>query len=248
MKLTTTFCRLREAGACEPRYEFLRAALEGVKDDESIDLLTVLETNGLDDALWALQATEQNCDQIARLMAADFAEQVLPIWQKYSQDSRPEMAIKAARDFAHGRITREKMAAARDAARAAARAAVDAWSAASDARNAAVDAAWAAAGDAALDAARAAVASRAAVAAWSAARSAVDAAGDAVDAAVDAARAARNAVDAWSAARAAARAAAVAAVRAKQREIFIGYLVRREGVEKHETDDHILQATRSRCL
>ena len=130
MKLTTTFSNLRKAGARESRYKFLRTALKGVKDDDPIDLLTILETNGLDDALWALQATEQNCDKIARLMAADFAEQVLPIWQKYSHDKRPELAIKAARNFAHGRITNEERAAAGAAAWAAA------WAAALDAQKA----------------------------------------------------------------------------------------------------------------
>jgi hypothetical protein len=164
MNLTTTFNLLRKAGACTSRYKFLRESLKGVKDDEPINLLTILEINGLDDALWALCATAENCDKVARLMAADFAEQVLPIWQKYSTDKRPELAIKAARDYAHGRITRKELAAAHaasaaaawDAARAAAwdatgAAAWDAsWDAAGDAAwVAAGDAAWAAAGDAA---------------------------------------------------------------------------------------------------
>src|ERR1035437_1889930 len=109
MKLTTTFKRLRAARACTPRYRLLRSALKGVRDTEPINLLTILKTSGLDDALWALGATEENCDKVARLMAADFAEQVLPIWQKYSDDKRPKLAIKAARDFAHGKITREEL-------------------------------------------------------------------------------------------------------------------------------------------
>ena len=116
MTLTTTFQRLRSAGACTERYKFLRAALKGVKDTEPINLLTILRTNGLDDALWALSATSENCDKVARLIAADFAEELLPIWRKYSQDKRPELAIKAARDFAHGRISVEELDAARDAA------------------------------------------------------------------------------------------------------------------------------------
>lgn len=136
MTLTTTFRRLRAAGACKERYKFLRAALKDTKDTTPINLLTILETNGLDDALWALQATTENCDVPARLMAADFAEQVLPIWQKDSKDQRLGLAIKAARDFAHGRITREELAAAGAAAREAA------W-AAGAAREAAWDA-WAA--------------------------------------------------------------------------------------------------------
>jgi len=94
--------------------------MKDVKDDEPINLLTILETNGFDDALWALCATAENCDKVARLMAADFAEQVIPIWKKYSQDKRPELAIKAARDFAEGRITRHELTAAGAAAWAAA--------------------------------------------------------------------------------------------------------------------------------
>ena len=116
MTLTTTFKRLRKAGACEHRYKFLRQALKGVEDTEPINLLTILETNGLDDALWALRATTENSDKVARLMAADFAEEVLPLWRKYSQNKDPELAIQAARDFANGLITHEEMAAAGDAA------------------------------------------------------------------------------------------------------------------------------------
>ena len=147
MTLTTTFKRLRSAGACQSRYKFLRAKLKGVKDTEPINLLTILETNGLDDALWALRATAENCDKIARLVAADFAEQVLPIWQKYApDDKRPSQAIEAARDFAHGRINADQLSAA--------------WAAAREAGDAAVaadgEAAWAAAWDAARRLGRAA--------------------------------------------------------------------------------------------
>ena len=220
MTLTTTLDLLHKAYACTSRYKVLCAALgTDYPHDKPIDLLTILGSNGLDDALWAMCATEQDCEKIARLMAADFAEQVLPIWKKYSQDTRPELAIKAARDFANGLINREQLAAAWDAAWDAARNAAGA-----AAGDAAGDAAWAAAGDAARDAAWAAAgaaagaAARAAAraAAWDAARNAVgaaagDAAGDAAwDAAGDAA---------WNA-----RAAAGDAAREKQKEIFVGYL------------------------
>jgi hypothetical protein len=165
MNLTTTFNLLRKAGACTSRYKFLRESLKDVKDDEPINLLTILEINGLDDALWALCATAENCDKAARLMAADFAEQALPIWQAYApNDNRPELAIKAARDYAHGRITRKELDAARDAAKAARDAARDAaWDA-----EAARDAAWDAARDAAWAARAAAWDARAA--AWDATR------------------------------------------------------------------------------
>jgi len=123
MELTTTLNLLHKAHACAPRYKVLLTALgTNYPPDRPINLLTILNLNGLDDALWALCATAENCDKVARLMAADFAGQVLPIWQQYSDDKRPASAIKAARDFANGLIT----AAARDAAGAAARAAAGA--------------------------------------------------------------------------------------------------------------------------
>ena len=65
MELTTTLNRLRAAGACESRYAHLLRALGGtsVDHDAPINLLTILEHNGMDDCLWALCATAENCDQ-----------------------------------------------------------------------------------------------------------------------------------------------------------------------------------------
>ena len=120
--LTTTLRKLRTARACTSRYTFLRDAL-GPKygDNTPINLLRILATNGPDDALWALQATEQNCDVAARLMAADFAARALPAWKEYApKDDRPAKAIKASRDFARGRITVEQLSAAESAAWSAA--------------------------------------------------------------------------------------------------------------------------------
>ncbi len=100
-------------------------------------------------------------EKTARLFAADCAEAVLPFFEKERPaDNRPRLAIKAARDFANGKITSA------------------AWAAAS---GAASDAAWAAARAAARDAARAA--------AWDARAAAWDARAAASDAAWDAARA-----------------------------------------------------------
>ena len=147
MKLTTTFKLLRKAGACESSYRKLRKALKGVKDTESINLLTILDTLNLDDALWALRATEQNCARVASLMAADF------------------------RDYANGMITtgdavwdaRDAVWAAREASAAAGAAAREAAEAAgAAAREAAEVAAWAT-----VDATWA-TAARAAWAAWDA--------------------------------------------------------------------------------
>jgi hypothetical protein len=215
--LTTSLYRLRKFHACESRYSHLVSALgEDYGDKTPINLLRILEANGVEDCLWALCATDQNCDMVARLMAADFAEGVLPLYeQRYPNDTRPRAAIQAARDYAHGRIGAAAWDAARDAARDAASAA--AWDAARDAASAAAraaarDAARDAASAAAWDAAWGVATDAASAAAWGVAK---DAARDAAWAAAwgvakDAARAAARAA-AWDVAKDAARAAARAA-------------------------------------
>src|SRR3990167_7392296 len=92
-------------------------------------------------------------EQSARLFAADCAEHVLPVWEAYTDDDRPRLAIAAARAYARGEIDLEEL----DAARAAAEDA--AWAAARAAAGAAAGAAtwgaaWAATRDAARDAER----------------------------------------------------------------------------------------------
>ena len=86
-------------------------------------------------------------EQEQRLIAADFAEHVLPLFEaEYPDDDRPRKSIEAARAFARGEITKEQLAAA--------------WSAA-----------WSAAGDAERAAAGAAARGAARAAAWAAERS-----------------------------------------------------------------------------
>ena len=143
MILTTTLYRLRKCHACKDRYAHLVDKL-GPKwgDQDKINLLDILKHNGIDDCLWAFRAVVEHPegDQVMRLMAADFAEAVLPIFEKeYPEDDRPRKIIQAARDFANGKITDQEG----DAAWAAAQAA---------AGDTAWDAAWGAAREAALDA------------------------------------------------------------------------------------------------
>ena len=196
---TTTLNAIREYGPCTDGWKKLLGHL-GKKqaDDAPLDLLTILDSNGLDDALWCLRAMPEH-NKHWRLYAVWCARQV----QHLMTDARSVDALDVAERHAHGRATDAEMAAARDAAGAAAGAA---------ARDAAWDAAWAAARDAARDAAwdaaRAAAWDAAWAAAWDAAR---DAAWDAArDAAMDAA---------WDAAVAAARDAQADRLRAVCAEI-----------------------------
>jgi hypothetical protein len=188
MNFTVTLAQLRKEGACIDGYNKLVCSLQGKPFDddaqdrnsyiryaykEPVSLLHILDSNGLDDALWCLRCLPEH-SKLWRLYAVWCARQV----QHLMKDRRSIDALDVAERHAHGQASDVEL----DAARAAARAA--AWDAARDAaRAAAWDAAWDAARAAAWDAARAA--------AWDAARDAAWAAE--WDAAWDAARAAQAA-------------------------------------------------------
>ena len=177
-KFNVTLSALRKAGACVDGYNRLVRTLQGLEftcDDakrrnwlkfvheDPVSIRTILDSNGIDDALWALRCIDNaDNDKDVRLFAIWCARQV----DHLMTDARSTAALDVAERHAHGLATDDAL----DAAWAAASAAADA------AASAAVwDAAWAAAW-AAADAAASAAAS---AAAWSAAWAAADAAADA---------------------------------------------------------------------
>lgn len=167
--MKTTLNKIRACGPCRGGWEKLLRYLGKTKaDDEPISVLTILQANGFDDALWCLRAVEGHNREI-RLYAVWCARQV----QHLMADPRSLTALDVAERFAHGLASVEELNAAGAAAwgvvwdaavalaRASARAAawvasgVAAWDAAvASARNASRAAAWAASGDAAGAAAR----------------------------------------------------------------------------------------------
>jgi hypothetical protein len=122
----TTFALCRKARACELGYKQLAKILGGVRrygKDKPIPLASVLESNGLDDALWVLQNARagKDAERIAYLFAADCAARVLEFFERaYPNDSRPREAIMTARRFARGQATVKELDAAVAAARVAA--------------------------------------------------------------------------------------------------------------------------------
>ena len=141
--MKTTLNAIRAHGPCADGWaKLLRYLGKTQADDEPLSIVTVLDSNGLDDALWCLRAVTGH-DREIRLYAVWCARQV----QHLMDDPRSLAALDVAERYANGLSTNAELAAARDAAGDAARAA---------ARDAAGDAARAAAWAAAWDAARAA--------------------------------------------------------------------------------------------
>jgi hypothetical protein len=165
--ITTTLNRIREHSPCTEGWVKLLAHLGKTKaDDEPLPFAVIIDSNGLDDALWCCRAEPQHAKEW-RLFAVRCARRV----QHLMTDPRSLAVLDVAERHANGLATDSEFAAARAAA----------WDAARDAAGAAARAAArAAAGDAA----------DAADAAWDAADAARDAADAARDAAGDAAWAA----------------------------------------------------------
>ena len=138
--MKTTLNAIREHAPCAEGWKKLLTYLgKTAADDEPLSLLTILDSNGLDDALWALRAVE-GYDREIRLYAVWCARRV----EHLLTDQRSLDALEVAERFARGRATREELAAAWAAAAAAARDAPcdAACAAAAAARDAAWDAAW----------------------------------------------------------------------------------------------------------
>ena len=178
-KSTTTLAAIQAASPCESGWKKLLAALGKTKaDSEPLDLLAVLNSNGLDDALWVMSFAMPDA-RLARHFQAWCAEQVLHIFEAVRpDDSRVRDQIEMLR---RDDATKAERDAARDAAWDAAMTAVR-----TAARDAVRTAAWDAVRIAARDAVRTAVRTAARTAADAAARDA------AVAAAMAAARAAQE--------------------------------------------------------
>jgi hypothetical protein len=117
--MKTTLNKIREQNPCRDGWaKLLKHLGKTCADDVEVPLLTILESNGLNDALWCLRAVD-GFDKEKRLMAVAFAREV----QHLMTNRRSIAALDVAERFAHGDATTEEL----KAAHAAAYAAYDAW-------------------------------------------------------------------------------------------------------------------------
>ena len=142
---TVTMADIYAHSPCADGWAKLRkhTGLPATDNTTPVTLLTILGSNGLDDALWCLRAVKGR-DKEIRLYAVWCARQVQPLMT----DPRSIAALDVAERYANGEATPAELTAAGDAAGDAAWAAAGA-AAGAAAWAAARDAAWAAARDAA---------------------------------------------------------------------------------------------------
>ena len=110
--MKTTLNAIRVQLPCTNGWKKLLAHLGKTQaDDESLSIVTILDSNGLDDALWCLRAVKGR-DRETRLFAVWCARQV----QHLMTDPRSIAALDVAERFANGEATESERAAAWDAA------------------------------------------------------------------------------------------------------------------------------------
>ena len=120
--MKTTLSQIRKHSPCSEGWEKLLRSLNKTKaDEEPVSIVQILDSNGLDDALWCLRAV-QGHDREIRLYAVWCARQV----EHLMPDERSKQALVVAERHANGEATDSELAAAWAAAWAAAGAAAGA--------------------------------------------------------------------------------------------------------------------------
>ena len=140
-KYITTLNKIKSHKPCKYGWETLLKHLGKTKsDDEPLEFLTILKSNGVADTVWCMRSAPE-FDKEWRLFAVFCARSVAHLLK----DPRSVAAINVAERFAHGMATVEEMGLARENAYASATAFANAAAAAANAAdaNAAANAAFA---------------------------------------------------------------------------------------------------------
>ena len=117
--MKTTLRKIKEKRLNDKSWTKLLKSLNKTKaDDEPLSILHIIESNGIEDAIWCLRAVEGH-DRTIRLFAVWCARQV----QHLMEDPRSLKALDVAEAFANGLATEEELKAASSAAWDATRAA-----------------------------------------------------------------------------------------------------------------------------
>lgn len=113
--MKTTLNKIRDCDPCTEGWEKLLRSLGKIKaDDEPLSITTILDSNGLDDALWCLQ-TVCGYDREIRLYTVECARSV----QYLMTDKRSLRALDVAERYANGLASSDDLLEVYEAARLA---------------------------------------------------------------------------------------------------------------------------------
>jgi len=102
--ITTTLNEIRSHEPCSDGWEKLLKSLGKTKaDDEPLELVTILESNDIADAVWCLGCLSEDHEYLVRLFACACAESVLHLYEnEYPEDFRVRNCIETSKKYALG--------------------------------------------------------------------------------------------------------------------------------------------------
>lgn len=105
-KYKTTLRRIESYDPCEAGWFKLLKHLNKIEaDDEDLDIKTILESNGVSDAIWALRALTEEYITDIKLLICDIAETNL----EYVKDKRVKEYVDVVRKYIHGQASLEEL-------------------------------------------------------------------------------------------------------------------------------------------
>ena len=108
MPITTTLRAIRKHNPCKDGWEKLLASLGKTKaDDEPLAMTSIVESNGLDDALWCLRALGPEHHKLIVSLLCDFAERSLKFVPE--GELRPAECLRITRLWIDGKATTEEV-------------------------------------------------------------------------------------------------------------------------------------------
>ena len=102
-----TLNQIKKNYPCTPGWNTLLTSLNKTHaDDDPLELMDILKSNGLDDAVWCLRCLDYKdyC-----LFLADIAESVLPFFEQYNSSQAPRKAVDAIRQYKLKKISQEQL-------------------------------------------------------------------------------------------------------------------------------------------
>jgi hypothetical protein len=119
--MDTTLNKIKEHSPCKESWiKLLDSLNKTTADDDPLELKYILDTLGVNDAIWSLRSLE-GMDKEVRLFSCDCADSVLHIFEdKHPNDDRPRRAIEVSRLYANGKATLDELKTAAASAGAAA--------------------------------------------------------------------------------------------------------------------------------
>jgi hypothetical protein len=106
--MKTTFQKIKDCKPCGDVWDQLISYHKPSSFNNEISIKEIIESNGLDDAIWALRAVDDT--EALTLFSIDLAKFALPVYEKYFPgDMRVRNYIDTCKKYVRGEISEKEL-------------------------------------------------------------------------------------------------------------------------------------------